>query len=143
MTGGSGHLGLKKGETLTQGSVLDEAAKDLDEVRKSLEGDGGFLGIGSVMNIFGPDRFGDYGATAAFNSFSTAWNLECHTLAGALRELHGKIGDGVKLNDGNDHDTGRGLDSISSGLFDQRDSESKAKESLTQTGPEQGSSAPR
>ncbi|WFB09125.1 hypothetical protein LRS74_20355 [Streptomyces sp. LX-29] len=88
-------FGIQKGETLSASDRLTRAAGDLDAVTKSLGGGsgGGWDPLGGIAaDLFTATQFGEYGAGLSFTSFAGAWNGECATLAGALRELHAKIG---------------------------------------------------
>ncbi|MBQ0863809.1 hypothetical protein ACH4RA_17210 [Streptomyces smyrnaeus] len=108
-------LGLQRQPTLTQGERLDEAARALDGMGKSVGGGGPWAQLPSwALNPFGGAAFGEYGGQQAFTSFAQAWHKEIEILAGALREIHRRIGDGVTLNGNTDHDVRSKLDSLSS-----------------------------
>ncbi|WP_181766847.1 hypothetical protein [Streptomyces albidus (ex Kaewkla and Franco 2022)] len=113
MGAGKGDLGLDGAGTLSQGTRLKNAADDLDSVGRLL-GAGPASQIYAITNIFGDEKFGEYGADTAFPSFSNAWNEEVGVLAEALRELHRKIGDGVATTRAEDVREGEGFRSIES-----------------------------
>ncbi|MBO8185648.1 hypothetical protein [Streptomyces spirodelae] len=111
---GRAELGLQRKPTLSQGDRLDEAARTLDGMGKSLGGGAPWPAFPTwVLNPFGGADFGEYGGQQAFTSFAHAWHEEMEVLAGALREIHRKIGDGVKLNVNTDHGIRSKLHSIS------------------------------
>ncbi|MGW7521347.1 hypothetical protein ACWGJ2_37805 [Streptomyces sp. NPDC054796] len=117
---GPGRLGLDGQGTLSQGDRLRNAARDLDAMGKSLgKGVGPDLGFPSfVDSLFGDDTYGEYGGQRAFPPFARAWNEEIDALAGALREIHAKIGDGVATTNGTDKGAGgrmRGIDTPGGG----------------------------
>ncbi|MEU2085524.1 hypothetical protein ABZ569_27120 [Streptomyces albus] len=105
-------LGLEHRPTLSQGDRLDEAARALDGMRKGLGG-APFAGLaGLALNPFADAAFGEYGGQQAFTSFARAWDEEIEVLAGALRQIRGKIGDGVALNTHTDHGVRSALHAI-------------------------------
>jgi hypothetical protein len=111
---GSGRLGLDGKGTLSQGDRLDDAAGDLDAMGRMLgKGVGPDLGLGSVIvDMFTEATYGEYGGQRAFPPFARAWNEEIDALAGALREIRKKIGDGVTTNRAGDGGTGAGFDRV-------------------------------
>ncbi|MCF6524033.1 hypothetical protein [Streptomyces sp. JJ36] len=117
--GGRPGLGLDDEGALTQGERLKTAAEDLDAVGRLLGKDlGADLPFFGSWNPFAPDPFGEYGGQRAFPPFARVWNDEVATLAGALREIRQKIGDGVVTTTATDVDTGHALQAIPSRLGD-------------------------
>ncbi|MFI7242789.1 hypothetical protein [Streptomyces qinglanensis] len=111
---GRSDLGLQRKPTLSQGERLDEAARALDGMGKSVGGAALFPGMPSwPMNPFDGADFGEYGGQEAFTSFAHRWHEEIEVLAGALRQIHRRIGDGVTLGGNTDHGVRSKLSTIS------------------------------